>query len=103
MTRDQLEHIVRAAAYIVDDDELIVVGSQARISHHGAALVHMEPRLSWTGMGISAPRKVQPGRERRLPSFREDVLGILRRTFPAWKCCSQTSQDVFPRPFSSIR
>ncbi len=29
MTRDQLEHIVRAAAYIVDDDELIVVGSQA--------------------------------------------------------------------------
>ncbi len=29
MTREQLEHIVRAAAYIVDDDELIVVGSQA--------------------------------------------------------------------------
>ncbi len=29
MTRDQLEHIVRAAAYIVDDDELIIVGSQA--------------------------------------------------------------------------
>ena len=29
MTRDQLEHIVRAAAYIVDDDELIVIGSQA--------------------------------------------------------------------------
>ena len=29
MTREQLEHIVRAAAYLVDDDELIVVGSQA--------------------------------------------------------------------------
>ncbi len=29
MTREQLEHIVRAAAQIVDDDELIVVGSQA--------------------------------------------------------------------------
>ena len=29
MTREQLEHIVRAAAHIVDDDELIVVGSQA--------------------------------------------------------------------------
>ena len=29
MTREQLEHIVRGAAYIVDDDELIVVGSQA--------------------------------------------------------------------------
>jgi len=29
VTRDQLEHIVRAAADIVKDDELIVVGSQA--------------------------------------------------------------------------
>lgn len=29
MTRDQLEHIVRAAAHIVDDEELIIVGSQA--------------------------------------------------------------------------
>lgn len=29
MTRDQLEHVVRAASQIVDDDELIIVGSQA--------------------------------------------------------------------------
>lgn len=29
MTRDQLEHIVRAAAFIADDEELIIVGSQA--------------------------------------------------------------------------
>lgn len=29
MTRDQLEHLIRAAAQIADDDELIVVGSQA--------------------------------------------------------------------------
>ncbi len=29
MRREHLEHIVRAAAYIVDDDELIIVGSQA--------------------------------------------------------------------------
>lgn len=29
VTRDQLEHIVRAAADIVKDDELIIVGSQA--------------------------------------------------------------------------
>ncbi len=35
VTRDQLEHIVRAAAYIVDDDELIVVGSQAMGSVEG--------------------------------------------------------------------
>lgn len=29
MTREQLEHIIRAAASIADDDELIIVGSQA--------------------------------------------------------------------------
>lgn len=29
MTRAQLEHVIRAAAHIADDDELIVVGSQA--------------------------------------------------------------------------
>lgn len=29
MTREQLEHVVRAAAQIVDDDELVIVGSQA--------------------------------------------------------------------------
>ncbi len=29
MTRGQLEHVIRAAAFIADDDEIIVVGSQA--------------------------------------------------------------------------
>ena len=29
VTREQLEHVIRAAAQIVDDDELIIVGSQA--------------------------------------------------------------------------
>lgn len=29
MTRNQIEHIIRAAADIADDDELIIVGSQA--------------------------------------------------------------------------
>lgn len=29
MTREQLEHLVRAAAHIADDEELIIVGSQA--------------------------------------------------------------------------
>lgn len=29
MTRDQLEHIIRAATTIADDDELVIVGSQA--------------------------------------------------------------------------
>lgn len=29
MTREQLEHVIRAAATIADDDDLVVVGSQA--------------------------------------------------------------------------
>jgi hypothetical protein len=29
MTREQLEHVIRAAASIADDDELVIVGSQA--------------------------------------------------------------------------
>ena len=29
MTRDQLEHLIRASATIADDDEIVVVGSQA--------------------------------------------------------------------------
>lgn len=29
MTREQLEHLVRAAAHIADDDDLVIVGSQA--------------------------------------------------------------------------
>jgi hypothetical protein len=29
VTRDQLEHVIRAAAFIADDDELIIVGSQS--------------------------------------------------------------------------
>ena len=29
MTREQLEHLIRAAAVIADDDEIVVIGSQA--------------------------------------------------------------------------
>lgn len=29
MTREQLEHVIRAAASIADDDELVIIGSQA--------------------------------------------------------------------------
>ncbi|HEY3448519.1 MAG TPA: DUF6036 family nucleotidyltransferase [Myxococcales bacterium] len=34
MNRAQLEHIIRAAAVIADDDELIIVGSQAILGEH---------------------------------------------------------------------
>jgi hypothetical protein len=34
VTREQLEHIIRAAASIADDDELIIVGSQAVLGQY---------------------------------------------------------------------
>ncbi|MGC4113972.1 MAG: hypothetical protein QM765_04800 [Myxococcales bacterium] len=34
MNRAQLEHIIRAAAVIADDDELVIVGSQAILGEH---------------------------------------------------------------------
>lgn len=37
MTREQLEHIIRAAASIADDDELIIVGSQAVLGQFPSA------------------------------------------------------------------
>jgi hypothetical protein len=37
MARAQLEHIVRAAANIADDDEIIVVGSQAILGQYPTA------------------------------------------------------------------
>ena len=37
MQREQLEHVIRAAASIVDDDEIMVVGSQAVLGAHPAA------------------------------------------------------------------
>jgi hypothetical protein len=37
MTRAQLEHVIRAAADIADDDEIIVIGSQAVLAQFPAA------------------------------------------------------------------
>jgi hypothetical protein len=42
MTREQLEHVIRAAASIADDDELVIIGSQAVLGqypHAPAALL----------------------------------------------------------------
>jgi hypothetical protein len=41
MTRQQLEHLIRAAAVIADDDELIIVGSQAILGSYPAAPVSL--------------------------------------------------------------
>jgi hypothetical protein len=37
MTREQLEHAIRAACDIADDDEVIIVGSQAILGQYPAA------------------------------------------------------------------
>jgi hypothetical protein len=37
MTRTQLEHIIRAAADIADDDEIVVIGSQSILGAHPTA------------------------------------------------------------------
>jgi hypothetical protein len=37
MTRSQLEHIIRAAADIADDDEIIVIGSQSILGQYPEA------------------------------------------------------------------
>ena len=34
MTRDQLEHVIRAAATIAVDDEIVVIGSQAILGEY---------------------------------------------------------------------
>lgn len=37
MRRDQLEHVIRAAAQIADDDQIVVVGSQSVLGAHPGA------------------------------------------------------------------
>lgn len=37
MTRAQLEHLIRASATIADDDEIMIVGSQAILGEHPSA------------------------------------------------------------------
>ena len=34
MKRRELEHVIRAAADIADDDEIVVIGSQAILGEH---------------------------------------------------------------------
>ena len=41
MTREQLEHLIRAAADIADDDEIVVIGSQAILGQFPSAPASM--------------------------------------------------------------
>ena len=49
MNRAQLEHLIRAAATIADDDEIVVIGSQSVLGQHpnapAALLVSMEAHV----------------------------------------------------------
>ena len=64
MTRAQLEHLLRAAATIADDDEIVVIGSQAILGQFPEA----------PGAAKRSPRqhnrqhKPRPGRTQSSPS-----------------------------------
>lgn len=45
MKRDQLEHIIRAACAIVDDDEVVVIGSQAILAQYPDAPAELTQSL----------------------------------------------------------
>jgi hypothetical protein len=52
VTREQLEHVIRAAANIVDDDEIVVIGSQAVLGQFPAA----PPELLVSNEAVVYPR-----------------------------------------------
>ena len=41
MTREQLEHLIRAAAPLVEDDDIVVIGSQAVLGQFPSAPAQM--------------------------------------------------------------
>lgn len=41
MTRQELEHVIRAAATIADDDEIVAIGSQAVLGQSPNALAEL--------------------------------------------------------------
>lgn len=45
MTRAQLEHLIRASATIADDDEIMIVGSQAILGEHEAVREQARQRI----------------------------------------------------------
>ncbi len=46
MTRQQLEHLIRAAAVLCGEDEIVVIGSQAILGQFPASQVKPRDRLS---------------------------------------------------------
>jgi hypothetical protein len=55
MTRDQLEHLIRAAAVIADDDTIVIVGSQSVLRRQGIQTrpnsIRLEESLPQPGEG----------------------------------------------------
>jgi len=64
MNRDQLEHVIRAAATIADDDEIVVVGSQAVL---GGIDVSRDLRLRRARRGALDFASAAARRSRRFP------------------------------------
>ena len=52
MTREQLEHLIRAAADIANDDEIVVIGSQAIVAK---AIAERKDVLAFFVLGGGAP------------------------------------------------
>jgi hypothetical protein len=55
MTRDQLEHLIRAAAVITDDDTIVVIGSQAVLGQFPNAPDSMRASVERTSSPSTIP------------------------------------------------
>ena len=66
MTREQLEHLIRAASTITDDDELVIIGSQSILGQFPEAPAAR--RAGRSRCTTSCSRSSQPG-ARRIWSF----------------------------------
>lgn len=117
MTRTQLEHIIRAAATIADDDELVIVGSQAILGEHPDApaevLVSIEADLfpkigAWRRTIWQWPSSLRAGRRMSCSSLRWCGTGFCPRrssprgsTRPTWsQACARSSKDACDASFA---
>jgi len=90
MTRDQLEHLIGAAAVIADDDTIVVIGSQAVLLKSLMILKHLfghlrgSPGEARTLAGRGLVRKREPPTKtlvltRRPPPLDWSATGIGRK------------------------
>jgi hypothetical protein len=59
VTRDQLEHLIRAAADIADDDEIVVIGSQAILGQFPEAPASMRISVEADVFPLNHPERAE--------------------------------------------